>query len=168
MGNYLVNVITAVVAGTVAELLPPDGEAGTTRALRLVISLLILCVIALPLLDGLGAGSDGLLARIDGLFEEIHTAGNAAADAYAAQTMAYIRAAGEDAAEGEIVALLAERFGLSADRCRAEVTLAEGKEGITLAGVKVYLSGSAIFADAAGIEAYLTALFGGQAIVIIE
>ena len=167
MGNYLVSVVTAVVAGTVAELLPPDGEGGMSRPLKLLTSLLILSVIALPLLDALGPGTDGLLDRLDAALAEI-SADPTAADAYAAQTMTYIREASAEAAEGEIVALLAEHFGLPADRCCAEVTLAEGEAGITLGGVKVYLSGSAIFADAADIEAYLTALFGGQAIVVIE
>lgn len=167
MDNYLVNVITAVVAGAVAELLPPDGEGGMSRPLKLLTSLLILCVIALPLLDALGAGSGGLLDRLDAALAEL-SADPTAADAYAAQTAAYIREASADAAEREIVALLAERFGLPADRCRAEVALAKGAEGITLAGVKVYLSGRAILADAAEIETYLAALFGGQAIVVIE
>lgn len=167
MGNYLASVITAVVAGTVAELLPPDGEGGMSRPLKLLTSLLILCVIALPLLDALGQGTDGLLNRLDTALTEI-SADSTAADAYAVRTMAYIREASAEAAEREIVALLAERFGLPAAHCRAEVMLAEGEAGITLAGVKVYLSGGAILADAAGIEAYLAALFGGQAIVVIE
>ncbi len=167
MGNYLVGVITAIAAGAAAELLPPEGERGTDRLLKLITGLLILCVIALPLLDALGAGGDSLLERLDAALAELDT-DPAIADRYAAQTMAYIRAASAEAAEGEIVALLAERFGLPTDCCRAEVTLADGEAGIVLAGVKVYLRGRAVLADAAEIEAYLAALFGGQAIVVIE
>lgn len=164
--NYLIGVVSAVVAGTVAELLPPDGDGGTEKALKLVVSLLILCVVALPLLNALGEG--GLLAQIDAILDEITAVESSAADGYAAQTMAYIREASADAAEGEIVLLLAERFGLPAEHCRVEVTLGEGEAGITLAGVKVYLSGSAILADPHAIGDYLTAMFGGAAVVVIE
>lgn len=168
MSNYLIGVVSAIVAGAVAELLPPEeeGEKGGGRALKLVVSLLILCVVALPLLDVLVDG--GLPARINAIFDELDAAESNALDQYATQTLAYIRSASADAAEEEIAALLAERFGLPVDRCRVEVTLGEGEEGITLAGVKVYLSGSAIFADPYAIEEYLTALFGGAAVVVIE
>lgn len=167
MGNYLVGVISAIAAGTIAELLPPDGDRGTERLLKLVIGLLILCVIALPLLDTLRAGTDGLLDRLDAAMAELDT-DPAMADYDAEQTLAYIRTAGAEAAEAEIVALLAERFGLPTDCCRVEVALADSEGGIVLAGVKVCLRGRAVLADAAEIESYLAALFGGQAIVAIE
>ena len=63
---------------------------------------------------------------------------------------------------------VAERFGLPAEGCRVEVTLAEGEGGVELAGMKVWLSGRAVLSDAAGMEAYLAALFGGKCIVVIE
>lgn len=167
MGHYLISILTAVVVGSVAELLPPDGDGGMSRSLKLIVSLLILCTVALPLFEVLEQGSAGLLDRLDAVLAEV-SAAPTAADAYAERTMAYLCEASAEAAEGEIAALLAEQFGLPAAHCRTEVTLSEGAEGIILAGVKVYLSGPAILADAAEIEAYLAALFGGQAIVIIE
>ena len=168
MKTYLTGVVTAVVAGTIAELLPPEGEGKQDKPIKLLTSLLILCVIAMPLLDLLGEGPEALLDRLDGIVAELGANDAEGLEAYAAQTMAYIQAASADAAEGEIAGLLAERFGLPAENCRVEVTLDAGEAGITLAGVKVYLSGSAIFADPYAIEDYLTAMFGGVAVVILE
>lgn len=163
----MIGIMTAAVAGMMAELLPPDGTDGLARPLKLVAALLVLCAVVIPLFDMLGEGGDGAAARLDAALAEIGAAAKGS-DAYAAQAMACIRAASAEAAEREIAALLAERFGLSAEHCRVEVTLAEGEDGIVPIGVKVWLSGRAIFADVAGIEAYLEALFGGQAIVVIE
>lgn len=165
MGQIIMGVMTAAVAGVVAELLPPDGADRLERPLKLVVALLVLCAVVLPLVDAADGGD--LTARLDAALDEIAIASNGA-DAYAEQAMAYIRAASADAAEREITALLAERFGLLPEHCRVEVTLADGESGIALVGVKVCLSRRAILADAEGIEAYLAALFGGQAVVAIE
>ncbi len=167
MKNYLIGVVWAVVIGTVVELLPPD-EGKQTTVFRLLVSLLILCVIANPMLTLLQEGPDVLLDRIRSAIEEINIEGGALSDRYAEQTAAYIRTASESKAEDAIGALLAERFGISAEDSRVEVVLGGAGDEIKLDCVTVVLSGRAVLADPYTIEAYLSTLFGGAAVVAIE
>ena len=167
MKSYLIGVVWAVVIGTVVELLPPD-EGKQTTVFRLLVSLLILCVIATPLLTVLQEGPDVLLDRIRSAIEEINIEGGALSDRYAEQTAAYIRTASEREAEESVGILLAERFGISAQDCRVDITLGGTAEEITLEQMTVVLSGRAVLTDPYTIEAYLSTLFGGAAVVAIE
>lgn len=161
-GEYLIHVVSAVVAGTLAELLPPDGEEGSGRMLKLLVSLLILCVIALPLLELLSGAPDALLGQIEDYFDALEEDGQTVYDEYAAQTMEYIRAESADQAEIELAALLASHFDISRENIQVEITLSSGEEGISLKKVTVLLSGSAVFADPYAIEEYLAVLFGSE------
>ena len=100
--------------------------------------------------------------------EEINTEGTALSDRYAEQTAAYIRTASAREAEESVGILLAERFGISAQDCRVDITLGGTAEEITLEEITVVLSGRAVLADPYTIEAYLSTLFGGVAVVAIE
>ncbi len=165
--TYLIGVISAAVVGAVAELIPPDGDGGISGAFKLFISLLVLCVIAMPVLDATAAGEADWEKKIDQFLGELETA-ESESDVYVERTAAMIREAGEEAAEGELVFLLAERFGVPSDSVRAEITLGEDTSGIVPLEIKVFLRGRAIFADPYAIEEYLGALFGGISTVIIE
>lgn len=167
MSEYLIQVVLAVTAGTVAELLPPDAAGGGRRACAPVTALLILCAIVLPAVSWFADG-EGLRGRIDDFFDSIASAEAWADESYAEQTAAYLCRAGAEAAEGEIAVLLAERFGFPADCCRTEVTLCTDENGIGVESVRVFLHGRAIFADSYAIEDYLDALFGAKAVVILE
>ncbi len=167
-GEYFVGVISAVVVGSAAELLPPEGEGGEAKVFRFVVSLLVLCVIALPLLDGLTEVPLSLSKQLDDLLAR---AGELSSDAnvYAAEAAAYIRTASAEAAAEEIALLLAERFGVPIHCVRAEVTLGEDAEGMTVPlDIKVFFSGKAVFQNPYIVEEYLTALFGGICSVVIE
>ncbi len=163
MHSYISRILLAAAASGVIELLfPAKKQAG----LRLVCGLLMLAMLAAPIVEAVAAGD--IVSRIEAMLDEAASV-EAMVNGYAARAQAAICAASEDAAEAEIAWLLAERFGLSADDCRVEVVLTPGEDGTaTFVGAKVWLSGRAVLADAAGIEDYLAALFGGQAVAVIE
>lgn len=162
MQAYFTRLILAAAAVGLAESILPERKQ---TGLRLICGLLLLTVVALPLVEAIERGD--LAARIEDILAR--TAQTEAVDAYAAQAMAAIRDASEERAAAEIEALLTARFGIEPEQMRVEVVLADdGAGGVAFVGARAWLSGSAALADAAAIEAYLTALLGGKIIVAIE
>ena len=167
MKTYLTTVIWAAVAGTMAELIGDD-EGGGTKLLRLLTGLMILSVVISPLRGLLQTGPDGVVDRLREVYEDARTASVETGEMYTARTLELIRETGETGAANAVADLVAERFALPAECCRAEVELTETDGTFSLSAVRVILSGRGVLTDPYAVEAYLEDLFGCVAEVSVE
>lgn len=168
MKAYLMTVVWAAVAGTLAELIGGDDERSGAKLLRLLTGLMILSVVVSPIRGLLQVGPDALLDRLRGAYEDARAATAEAGEMYAAQTMDLIRETGEAGASDAVAALVAGQFALPAEYCRAEVELTEQAGEFSLSAVRVILSGKGVLADPYAIETYLEDLLGCRAEASVE
>ena len=158
MKAYLLTVIWAAVAGTLAELMGDD-EGGGGKILRLFTGLMILSVVVSPLRGLLAGGADAWIDRLRGVYDDAR-ADAAEAEIYARHTLAFIREMGESEGAAAVANLVAENFFLSEDSCRAEVELVEHEGEFSLSAVRIILSGRGALTDPYAVEAYLKDLLG--------
>ena len=167
MKAYLMTVIWAAVAGTLAELVGDD-EGGGAKLLRLLTGLMILSVVISPLRGLLQTGPDALFDRLRGAYEDARAASAEAGETYAARTLEFIRETGETGAADAVAELVEGQFSLPAECCRAEVELT-GEEGVfSLSAVRVILSGKGVLTDPYAVETYLEDMLGCVAEVSVE
>lgn len=168
MKAYLITVVWAAVAGTLAELIGVDEEGSGAKLLRLITGLMILSVVVAPLRSLLQIGPDALLDRLWGVCARAETTAVELGEQYARQTVDFIRAAGESGASAAVARLVAQQFALSEEDCRAAVELTEHEGQFSPLSVRIILSGKAILADPYAIESYLAALFSCPVSVALE
>lgn len=167
MRAYLMTVIWAAVAGTLAELMGDD-EGNGAKLLRLLTGLMILSVVISPLRGLLQTGPEALLDRLQGIYEDTRAASAEAGETYTARTLAYIRTTGEVGAGDAVAELVADRFDLPGECCRAAVELAETEGEFSLSAVRVVLSGRGVLTDPYAVEAYLEDMLGCSVEVSVE
>lgn len=167
MKAYLMTVVWAAVAGTLAELIGDDEGTGA-KLLRLLTGLMILLGVISPLRGLLQTGPDALIDRLQGGYEDARATSSEAGEMYAARTLELIRETGETGAADTVVGLVAERFALPEECCRAEVELTETDGTFSLSAVRVILSGRGVLTDPYAVEAYLEDLLGCVAEVSVE
>ncbi len=155
MKAYLLTVVWAAVAGTLAELIGGDDAGSGAKLLRLITGLMILSVVAAPIHSLLQMGPESLLDRLGEIYENARTASAEAGEMYTRQTMEYIRQTGEAGASSAVKKLLTERFDLPEECCRVEIDLTEWDGEFTLSSVGVILSGRGLWANPYAIETYL-------------
>lgn len=159
MKAYLMTVVWAAVAGTLAELIGDD-EGGGAKLLRLLTGLMILSVVISPLRGLLQTGPDALLDRLRGAYEDARTASAEGGEMYSALTLELIRETGEAGAAEAVAGLVAEKFSLPGECCRVEAELTETDGTFSLAAVRVILSERGVLTDPYAVETYLEDLLG--------
>ena len=162
MKEYIISLITAALLASLIGLLSPQGEGGgLSRHLRLLTSLFLLCVLLSPAIDFLLSLKDAALG--DALFPE----GDASQkeeyeqsldEALSSATGTYLATLLTDALEAE--------FSIPEGEVRCSVTLSE--DGSRPTRIRVILSGSAIWKDPEGIEAFVTERVGCECVTAIE
>lgn len=73
MKAYLLTVVWAAVAGTLAELIGGDDAGSGAKLLRLITGLMILSVVAAPIHSLLQMGPESLLDRLGEIYENART-----------------------------------------------------------------------------------------------
>ncbi len=152
MKSYLYALLLVSLATALAGMLSPDGEkGGMGKHLRLLSSLLLICVLILPLRDGIAylvSWSQGEL-QIPGLEAS-------EPDDYRDQMQENLDLASRDYFSQMLTKTLEQEFSITPGELRCIVRWEEE----TPTRITVVLSGSAIWKDPQAIEDYVEALLG--------
>lgn len=162
MRSYLLSVFLISIALSILSILAPEGEkGGLTRHLRLLTSLLLVCVLVAPLgtllerLRGWAEGNPSLPG-----FEE------ASKEGYQNELQDALDSASRDYFTQSLTRTLEKEFSIATGQVRCKVFWEEG--GNAPQRVTVILSGAAIWKDPEAIEAFVTSLLGCPCQTAIE
>ena len=151
MKAYLITLLGAAVLAAAVGILAPEGSnGGVGRHVRLLSSLVVLCVIAAPLpraLAGIRSFSIGLSEKTADMEQSF---GSRSQDALNGASHAYLAQA--------LRANIAETFSLRQEEVTCAIRWEEGGE--RPASVTLILSGSARFHDPHELEQYVSDLLG--------
>lgn len=162
MRSYLLSVFLISVALSVVSLLSPEGEkGGMAKHLRLLTSLLLICVLIAPLgglIRGLRDWTEGdfFLPGLEGDLEED----------YQNELQESLDDASRDYFTQTLTRTLEEKFSIATGQIRCKVFWNEN--GNAPERVTVILSGGAIWKDPAQIEEFVTSLLGCPCQTAIE
>lgn len=164
MKEYVISLLTAALVAALIGVLAPLGEGGgLSRHLRLLTSLFLIIVIILPLGDALGAIEGVLdgglsLPEIDGSSEEEYR--KELDEALASSSKTYFAAL--------LIEKLEEEFSIPTGEVRCAIRWSEDEKEARPERISVILSGSAIWKDPAGIEAFVREQVGCECVTAIE
>ena len=158
MKAYFLSILGAGLLSAMVGLLAP---AATQKHLKLVSSLLLVCVLVAPLpraLQALQGLSDELTNDADGSLttdyeKELQQALQTASGSYFAEAL---------------TTLLCNRFSIPAGELRCAVRWVEDGDALRPLSVTLILSGSAIWKNPAEMEDFVTQLLGCECVSAIE
>lgn len=157
MQTYLLSVLGASLAVALVGILTPNGSS---RHMKLISSLFLICVLIAPLPKAFTALRDfgeslspGESGGNDDYQTQLQEAVNSASRTYFAQTLTQ---------------LLQTQFSLTAGEVRCSIRWADDSNGMRPLHVTVILSGSAIWKDPAPMEQFVTDLLGCECTSAVE
>ncbi len=158
MKAYFLSVLGAGLLASMVGLLAPNG---TQKQIKLVASLLLVCVLVTPLpralqaLQGLSEDlSNGLDDSLSEDYEQkLEDALNSASGSYFADSL---------------TTLLCDRFSIPSGELRCAIRWSDDRDVLRPESVTLILSGSAIWKNPAEMEAFVTELLGCECVSAIE
>ena len=159
---YILSLIATVFVATLVGILAPSGDGGLARHLRLLTSLVLICVLISPALSL----AEGVRDLLDGNFNFEGDAG--VGEDYSSALEESMNAASKQYFVQMLTQTLAERFSIAEDDIRCRVEWAGEGENLRPMRVTVVLSGRAIWKNPAEIEEYVTSLLGCKCVSAIE
>lgn len=159
---YILSLIATVFAVTLVGILAPGGDGGSARHLRLLTSLVLICVLISPALSL----AEGVRDLLDGNFAFEDDAG--VGEDYSSALRESMNATSKHYFVQMLTQTLAERFFIAEDDIRCRVEWKTEGENLRPTLVTVVLSGRAIWKNTAEIEQYVTSLLGCECISAIE
>ena len=162
MKDYLLALLSTALLTSLVGILAPAGIRGSTaRHLRLLCSLVLLCVLISPLKDAGGSLRDALEQLLP---PSVDSAPDGEREA--------LQEALDEASVGYFLARLTEsleqHFSIESGCVRVRLRWERTEEGLTPTHATVLLSGSAIWKDPEEIEQFVTALLGCACVSAIE
>ena len=162
MRSYLLSVFLIALALSLISILSPEGEkGGIAKHIRLLTSLLLVCVLVAPLDDlirGLKEKAEEGIT-LPGLEDSLK-------EDYQNQMQQLLDDSSRNYFVQSLTRTLEEEFAIPTGQIRCRVSWSEN--GSTPIKVTVILSGNAIWKDPAPIEEYVTALLGCPCQTAIE
>ena len=159
---YILSLIATVFVATLVGILAPSGDGGLARHLRLLTSLVLICVLISPALSL----AEGVRDLLDGNFS---FEGDAGVDEdYSSALEESMNETSKHYFVQMLTQTLAERFSIAEDDIRCRVEWETEGEHLRPTRVTVVLSGSAIWKNPAEIEKYVTSLLGCECVSAIE
>lgn len=160
--SYILSLIATVFVATLVGILAPSGDGGLARHLRLLTSLVLICVLISPILSI----AEEVRDLLDGNFT---FEGDTGVDEdYASALEESMNATSKHYFVQMLTQTLAERFSIAEDDIRCRVEWTEEKDNLHPSRVTVILSGRAIWKNPTEIEAYVTSLLGCECVSAIE
>ena len=159
---YLLSIFATALLITVVDIFAPASASGLSKHLKLVLSLVFVCVLISPtitLAERLLAFSNG-----DWNFDIEEDLKNH----YSQELQDALDDASKEYFEGMLKETLCKEFSILEDDLRVRVEWAGEDEDLRPQKVTVILSGKAIWKDAGKIEAYVTSLLGCDCVSAIE
>ena len=159
---YLLSIFATALLITVVDILAPASASGLSKHIKLVLSLVFVCVLISPTITL----ADHLLDFSNGNWEfemegEIE-------DHYSKELQDALDDASKEYFEGMLKETLCKEFAILEDDLRVRVEWAGNNEDVRPQKVTVILSGKAIWKDAGKIEAYVTSLLGCDCVSAID
>ena len=159
---YLLSIFATALLITVVDILAPASASGLSKHLKLVLSLVFVCVLISPTITL----AERLLDFSNGNWEfemegEIE-------DHYSKELQDALDDASKEYFEGMLKETLCKEFSILEDDLRVRVEWAGNNEDLRPQKVTVILSGKAIWKDAGKIEAYVTSLLGCDCVSAID
>ena len=160
---YMLSIFATAILITVVDILAPSGTGGgLSRHLKLVTSLVFVCILispALSLAQRLKEFANGNWDfEIDGSMEDHYS--DALQNALDDASLQYF--------ENMLTETLCKEFEIIEDDIRTHIEWSGEGEDMRPQKVTVVLSGKAIWKDPAKIEAYVTSLLGCDCVTAIE
>ena len=159
MKTYLLSLLGASLAVALIGILAP---AGASKHMKLISSLILICVLIAPLPKAIGSvwsmvedfteqgGQSGSSSDYNGQMQE---AVNSASKTYFAQTLTQ---------------LLEQQFSIPPGEVRCSIRWAEGTEQLQPQKITLILSGSAIWKNPNDMEKFVSELLGCECVTAIE
>lgn len=164
MEAYIISLLSASLAIALVSILSPDGTGGgIAKHVRLLSSLVLICILIAPL----GKSLKALQELANG---ELSIPGVNAPNENDAQDRLQITIdeASKRYALQSLTRLLEQEFAIDTGDVRCVAVWAEQDGNATPTRITVLLSGSAIWKDPKKIEAFVTNLLGCECITAIE
>ena len=159
---YLLSIFATALLITVVDILAPASAGGLSKHLKLVLSLVFVCVLISPTVTL----AERLLAFANGNWE-LEIEGDLK-DHYSQELQNALDDASKDYFEGMLTQTLCNEFNIVEDELRVRVEWSGEGENLRPEKVTVILSGKAIWKDAGKMEAYVTSLLECDCVSAIE
>ena len=164
MEAYLIAILSAASVAALIGILTPEGAGGgIARHMRLLISLVLICILISPLRSAIDilselASGDFTVPSIDSTEKndyqtQMEEALNASSKVYFIQML---------------TELLEREFSIETGSVRCAVRWNDNEPELSPIRITVILSGDAIWKDPAPMEAFVTSLLGCECVAAIE
>ena len=164
METYLLSLLTAACMSALIGILTPDGTGGgIARHMRLLISLVLLCLLIAPIRDALSFFKD----FASGDLTPPHTDVTDKSD-YQTQMEDALNSSSKLYFIQLLTEMLENGFSIENGDVRCAVRWSESTETLSPTRITVILSGRAIWKDPAPIEDFVTSLLGCECVTAIE
>ena len=160
--TYILSIFATALLITVVDILAPAGTGGLSRHLKLVTSLVLVCVLISPTI----AFAEHIREFADGNWE-FDIEGDIE-DHYSSKLQGALDNASFAYFEGMLKQTLCQEFAIAEDDLRVRVEWAGTDTEMHPQKVTVILSGKAIWKDPAKIEGYVTSLLNCACVSAIE
>lgn len=164
MEAYLISLLSAASVAALIGLLTPDGTGGgIARHMRLLISLVLICLLLSPLQGAIDAlvgfaNGDYTLPDIDSTEK----------NDYQTQMEEALKASSKVYFIQMLTETLEREFSIASGSVRCAVIWNDSAAELSPTRVTVILSGGAIWKDPAPIEEFITSLLGCECVTAIE
>ena len=159
---YLLSIFATALLITVVDILAPANAGGVSKHLKLVLSLVFVCVLISPTLTL----AEGLLAFSNGDWE-LEIEGDLE-NHYSQELQNALDDASKDYFEDMLTLTICQEFNVSEDTLRLHVEWDGEGENLRPHKVTLILSGSAIWKNPAKMEEYVSSLLGCDCMSAIE
>ena len=159
---YLLSIFATALLITVVDILAPANTGGVSKHLKLVLSLVFVCVLIFPTLTL----AERLLAFSNGDWE-LEIEGDLE-NHYSQELQNALDGASKDYFEDMLTLTICQEFNVSEDNLRVRVEWDGEGESLRPHKVTLILSGSAIWKNPAKIEEYVASLLGCDCVSAIE
>ena len=160
--TYLLSIFATALLITVVDILAPASAGGLSKHLKLVLSLVFVCVLISPTVTL----AERLLAFSNGDWE-LEIEGDLK-DHYSQELQNALDDASKDYFEGMLTQTLCNEFNIVEDELRVRVEWSGEGENLRPEKVTVILSGKAIWKNPAKMEEYVSSLLNCDCVSAIE